>query len=60
MAAIIHILVPRGASAAAAYHKLFRGAAHLVPSYPPPPAECKAGSGDRPSPFLSSEMTSDR
>ena len=47
--------MPRGASAATAYHKLFRGAAHLVPSYPAPPAECKAGSEDRPSPFLSSE-----
>ena len=49
------LLVPRGASAAAAYHKLFRGAAHMVPSYPAPPAKCKAGSEDRPSPFLSSD-----
>ena len=48
-------LVPRGASAATAYHKLFRGAVHLVPSYPAPPAECEAGSEDRPSSSLSND-----
>ena len=37
-------VVPRGASAAAAYQKLFRGAAHLVPSQSAPQAKCKARS----------------
>ena len=57
---LMYAMVPRGASAATAYHKLLRGAAHMVPSYPAPPAECKAGSGGKPSPFLSSEKTPHR
>ena len=41
---VVKCRVPRGASAAAAYQKLFRGAAHLVPSQSAPQAECKARS----------------